>query len=98
MSMSMYVKAIRPGDAKWHQMKAIRDACLQGGVSVPTEVEKFFNYDEPDPKGVVLELGSQYGVKHECCTPYDADMHEGFEIDVSKIPSDVKVIRFYCSW
>lgn len=99
MSMSMYVEGIRPGDEKWRQMKAVYDACNAAGVALPPAVSKFFNHSSrPDERGVVLELGTQYGAKHECCTPWSENEREGFEIDVSKLPEDVKILRFYCSW
>lgn len=96
--MSMHAEGIRPGDEKWRQMKAIYDACKTAGVVPPSDVLRFFNHEDPDEKGVVIELGTGYGTKHECCTHWNENEREGFEIDVSKLPEDVKIVRFYCSW
>ena len=101
MGMSMHVEAIRPGDGKWEQMKAIWDACEAGAVPVPAEVVRFFNNERPDPKGVTIDLGSGDGSKHKCCALYQPDEkseRSGFEIDLALIPEGVKKIRFYCSW
>lgn len=98
MSMSMHVEGVRPGDEKWRQMKAVYDACEAAGVDIPDEVSKFFDYGSPDEKGVVLELGTRYGARHECCALWDEGSREGFAIDVSKLPEDVKIVRFFCSW
>lgn len=98
MSMLMRVEGIRPGDEKWRQMKAVYDACEAAGVDTPEEVSEFFNHEDPDEKGVVIELGAHHGEKHECCARWKENFREGFEIDVSKLPEDVKIVRFYCSW
>ena len=31
-------------------------------------------------------------------TPWGADMREGFEIEIAKLPPNVKIIRFFNSW
>lgn len=98
MSLSMYVKGFRPEDERWRSMKAVYDTCQVAGISVPVEVLNFFNYEAPDEKGVEIELGSQYGENHLCCTPYYSSGGDGFEIDISQVPEGVKTLRFYCSW
>jgi hypothetical protein len=89
MGMSTHVIGFAPADEKWRAMKAIWDSCRAAEIPVPSEVEKFFNYEEPDERGVEVELPS---------TKWSDDFREGFEVEVSKIPAHVKVIRFYNSW
>ena len=93
MSMSTYVVGFRPPDEKWKQMKSIYDACTKANVLVPGEVEDFFNGEPPDPQGVEVELEKLGAV-----TPWRDDMQEGFEVEVAKLPKDVKIIRFYNSY
>ena len=93
MSMSSHVVGFKPPDDKWKKMKKAYDACIEAGINVPENVEEFFNYEEPDDAGVEVELE-----EHACCKEYNADMRQGFEIDVSKLPKDVKIIRFYNSY
>lgn len=95
MGMSTHVVGIKPPDAKWKKMKAVWDACKSAGISVPDEVCEFFGNETPDPKGVVVELEKQ-----GCVSKYnDADRTAaGFEVDVTKLPADVKIIRFSNSW
>jgi hypothetical protein len=89
MSMSTHVIGFAPPDEKWQQMKAIRDACKAAKVAVPKDVEDFFDWQEPDPAGVEVEL---------TMVEWSDDGREGLEIEVEKIPAHVKRIRFYNSW
>jgi hypothetical protein len=72
------------------EMKAVYDACKKAKVQIPEDVMRFFNWSDPDPLGVEVEI------------PHRAFNSErkgqGIEIDVSRIPKDVAVVRFYNSW
>ena len=92
MSMSTHVMGVIPPDEKWKQMKAVWDSCETAGISVPKEVEKFFNYEKPDDAGVIFDLVLPYARR------YSDTGSEGYEIDVKDIPENVKTIRFYNSW
>jgi len=72
MGMSMHVEAIRPGDGKWEQMKAIWDACEAGAVPVPAEVVRFFNNERPDPAGA--QPVSERALREALCR--SVDWHE----------------------
>jgi len=89
MGMSTHVLGIRPPDEKWRKMKQVYESCIEMDVEIPPEVWKFFNDEEPDDKGVRVEI------PHE---DWGDESSEGLEIDVAKIPADVKIIRFYNSW
>ena len=91
--MSTRILGVKPPDGKWKLMKAVWDACHEAGVEVPIDVNLFFGGEEPDEMGVVLELK-----EHVCCQAYGGEMEDGFQIDVSKLPKDVKWIRFYNSF
>jgi hypothetical protein len=91
MGMSTHVKGFRPPDEKWRQMEKVYSACMKAGIEIPEEVEKFFDYEEPDECGVEVEI------KEATCEWCD-DSREGFEIDLKKLPSDVTIIRFYNSY
>ena len=96
MSMSTHVVGIKPPplDEKWKKMKEVWDSCNAAGVEIPEEVGKFFDWETPDDKGVLISLDE----KCECCKEWWNDYSSGFEVDVSKIPKDIKIIRFYNSW
>lgn len=91
MGMSTGVEAFKPPNEKWRKMKQVWDTCGELGVPVPEEVYKFFNGYAPDEGGVRVALG-------DWCRKYNEESREGYEIDVTKLPEDVTVIRFVNSW
>jgi hypothetical protein len=93
MSMSSYVKGVRLPDERWRQMKQVWDACVAAHVEPPDEVDRFFNGEPPDQVGVVLDL-----THTDAVTEYHADMKEGFEVDIAKLPEGVQIIRFVNSY
>ena len=93
MSMSTHVVGFKPPDDKWMKMKAVYDACATARIAPPQEVEDYFSNGPPDDSGVEVGLKG-----HACCKKYKAEMEEGFEIDIKKLPPDVTVIRFYNSY
>ncbi len=97
MSMSTSVVGFHPPDEKWKKMKAVWDACMAAGTTVPPEVSMFFNGERPDDEGVKTELTS-YNKPHPSCTPYTGPAKQGYEIDLSKLPPNITKIRFYNSW
>ena len=92
MSMSTHVVGFKPADSKWKKMKAVWDACTAAGVDPPNEVEDFFDgiYPGDDP-GMSVDIKSAVAEwSDEGCS--------GHEVDVTKLPKDVTVIRFFNSW
>lgn len=95
MSMSTGVFGIRPPEGKWKEMKRIYDACKRLNEDVPKFVLEFFNYRDPEPDGVCVELEElDNGCVREWCDEY----RQGLEIEVAKLPKDVTIIRFYNAW
>lgn len=90
MSISINVTGFRPPDEQWKSMKAIWDACKSANVTIPFKVANFFNDMPPDDSGVEVELENS-----PCCNKYDKKMRVGFEITISKLPKDIKIIRFW---
>jgi hypothetical protein len=100
MSMSTYVYGIKPADAKYQEMLGIYNMCIKAKVEIPKEVQKFFGDEDPDPAGVVENLSSNWGKSKNksAVTPYRADMQEGFEVDLSKLDPNIKILRFVNSY
>ncbi len=96
----MRIMGVKPPDEKYKKMKAVFDACVEAGLAIdvmPEEVYDFFEgYPPREHKGVCVDLE-----KAECCKPFqvaDSDFDQwavGFEVEVAKIPKNVKLIRFY---
>lgn len=91
MSMSTYVVGFRPPDEKWKAMKAVYDSCLSARVDVPKDVEEFFGFSPPDSSGVEVNL-------KDAIQEWWREGANGFQIEIEKIPKDIKFIRFYNTW
>lgn len=91
MSMSTYIKGFRLPDEKWRSYKKIYDACMTAGINPPKEVIDFFNDKEPDDSGVEINLS-------DIAEAWSDESSEGFQIEIAKLPKDIKIIRFYNNW
>ncbi len=93
MGMSTYVKGFRPPDATWQRMKAVYDACEAAGITPPDEVSDFFEWGRPDPEGVEVDIERTDSVQE-----WSDEYRSGFQVDVSKLPPGVTVVRVYNSY
>ncbi len=93
MGMNKHIVGFRPPDKRWKEMKKVYDACAEAGVEIPDEVDEFFEGEEPDERGVEVDIEETDAVSE-----YNADMQDGFEVDITKLPKGVKIVRFYNSY
>lgn len=93
MGMSIQVVGFRAPDEHFKKMEKVWDACKAAKIELPEEVDLFFDGLPPDDKGLVIDLGQEDGV-----TDWEGDNAEGYEVDVTKLPKDLTIIRFYKSW
>lgn len=103
MGLSTYIIGIKPADEQWRQMKAVWDACNVVGIQPPTEVTDFFDDAPPNEKGVEVEINfNRYDLKdkrnHPAVSFINDDGREFWDVDISKLPADVKIVRFVNSW
>jgi hypothetical protein len=96
MGAYTYVTGFKPPDERWRQMKAVWDACTVAGVELPPGVVGFFNGYEPDDAGVEIDQEALEGCS--AIRKWRDGMREGFEVDISRVPADVKIIRFVNSY
>lgn len=89
--MSTHVIAFRPPDEKWRKMKAIYDACTAGGIDVPDEVDDFFDGKSPDENGVEVDIDN-------ILDEWQDDSRAGYQLELSKLPAKITILRFYNSW
>jgi hypothetical protein len=87
--MSTHVVGFVPPDEQWKQLKAVHDACTAAGIEVPSEVEMVIgsNPTEHGREVDIVDVEEWYSTGRE-----------GYDVDVSKLPPGVTVIRFYNSW
>jgi hypothetical protein len=92
MGMSTHAVGFIPADEEWEKMKRALNACQAAAVPIPAEVCEFFGDENPNDKpGREVSLAG-------ALSEYSDDSRQGFEIDVAKLPKNVKVIRFFNSY
>ena len=92
MSMSTHVVGFRPpSDEMWKRMKKVYDSCKDAGIDPPEAVTEFFGDQDPDPAGVEVDI-------KQAVSDWQDESREGFEVDLSKLPSNVTKLRFYNSY
>ena len=94
MSVDLVVCGIKPPTEEYTKKLEAWKACEAAGVEIPKEVDDFFNGEEPEPSGMRVEL--PYDAP-ECCTEWYDENGQGYEIDLSKLPKGVAIIRAYLS-
>lgn len=94
MGMNTYVEGFKPPDDLWRKHKAVWDACRSAGVPAPNETLRYFENDTPDDSGVRVDKAALGDAVKE----YEAEMQNGYEIDVRKLPKDVVIVRVVNSW
>lgn len=95
MSMSTHVIGIKEPTEEFRKKYEAYRACEAAGVRPPKEVADFFDgvgFQYIDSTGMEVELDKS------CAREWKADMKEGYEIEVAKIPAGVTRVRVYNSW
>lgn len=91
MSLTFGVEGIIPFDKKKHEaMVAVRDNCEKLKIDVPEEVDEYFYECDEDERGRRVEI------EHEVKNPKGSESTY-YEVDVCKLPQEVKIIRFSIS-
>ena len=94
MGMSTHVVGFRPPDERFKKLMKIYQLCREAGEVPPQGVMDFFNDEDPDPRGVQVNLE-----KSGCLKGWRGESgDQGYEVDLTKLPKDVTVLRFYNSW
>lgn len=93
MSMSTNVVGFKLQDSKFRSMKDVKDACDKAGISAPKIVDEYFGYEEQGDLGI--RISGDFLRSCGAVIEYSAEMKDGFDIVVDKIPQDVGVIRVY---
>lgn len=99
--MSTKIKGfISDTNVEYQKHKKVFLACKEAGVDLPKQTAEYFGSDsvdvvEDDLLEGKLEMKLQLGVHF---TNYSADMQDGFEVDLTKLPQGVTKLRFYNSY
>lgn len=92
MGMSKHVEGVRPPDEKWKAMKKAYEACEAAGIEIPKELQEFFEHQEPDPAGVIVNIEDTMAVGE-----FENEDRWGFVVELDKLPPGVKLVRFWIS-
>lgn len=90
MGMSTHVVGFRPPDDEWNKMKAVWDACIAADIEPGGDVLEFFDHIYPDSPGMEVDITS-------ATKEHKGEYTWGYDVDVSKLPRGVKVVRAYNS-
>lgn len=96
--MSTHITAFIPdSDPTYQKHLAVFKACQNADVSLPKETADYFGSNEPyyGLEEEKLEFKLEKGIHYK---EWSAEMCQGFEIDINKIPKEVSKIRFYNSY
>lgn|SRR5678816_174970 len=86
--VSTHVIGIAPPDENWKRMYDVYTSCRAAGVSLPQEVEDYFAPDGPDESNLLVGLDA-------ATRPYRDGKKIGYDVDLTKVPEGVTIIRFY---
>ena len=94
MSMTQHIFGFKPVDEKWREMKQVWDACKIAHVEIPDEVCDFFDGQDPNNlPGIEVDLEETEAVDN-----WGDEGRSGFEVDLSKLPDDIKFLRIYVAY
>lgn len=98
MGMSSHISAFIPDtDATYQKHKKVLLVCEEAGVELPKETAEYFGSKSAEK--YLLEEKLSVGLKlNQHYTEYSADMSEGFEVDLTKLPQGVTKLRFVNSY
>jgi hypothetical protein len=95
MGMSTSIVGIKPADDKWKKMKGVWDSCTAADIPIPDEVYDYFDGDEPNDLGVVVHKNKLGGAVTHLGSEFSG---RGYVVDLTKLPPDIKLLKFENSW
>lgn len=89
--MKAYVLAFKKKDEKYEKMAAIYDACSVAGISSPREVVDYFCDNSPEEYQCLYDA-----IPDESIMNYSSTKGHIIQVDLSKLPEHISVLRFCC--
>lgn len=94
MSVSIFIRAIKPSNERHIKMCQIYEKCKEIGISIPHEVAEYFQDKQPSMAGVTID---HYDLPEKCREEYFAEDESGYRICLSDLPPDVLYLQVYLS-
>lgn len=97
MSMSTHIHAFRDMDGEFKRMMDAKVYCDAHSLSYPREVDTYFRGSAEESEQYLRDEMLEIDIR-DALTDYSDHSSQGYEVDVSKLPKEVKTIRFVNSW
>ena len=102
MGASTHVILLREKDELWEKNIRALEALKDAGVrELPIELREYFRYSDVDDAWSCREEALEIDQKQcpeGCVEEYNADMSDGFDVDVSLLPKGVRTVRVFTSY
>jgi hypothetical protein len=89
--MSTYVIGFMPHTADYLRKARAYQACEEAGLCPPKELLDLFENGPPDEAGMLVEIKA-------ATKQWNGDCASGIEVDITKLPPGVTIIRFKNSY
>lgn len=96
MSISTHIKGVRDLDGEFLKMVKVKEACEEASIDYPEEVKKYFKYPKERVE-YLKKLMEEIDITLSVSQKVD-DYCDIFEVDLSRLPKEVKLIRFVNSY
>lgn len=95
MSMSVYIKGLRPVTNEYIKKLEIYEACNELDITPPEELSEYFDYDEhPCEDGILIDIPGDF-IEHDTSFHHAS---EYYDVDLTKLPDGVTKLRFVMSY
>ena len=90
--MCSYIQGIKPKTEDYEKRLQVYNLCTALNIPIPQEIDSYFN-GEVCEEGIICDLPKESLKEYQ-----DRYCREFFEVDLTKIPSDITKIRFVNSY
>ena len=99
MGMSTHVVAMRNMGHEFEKMLKVKHFCEENKVGYPYEVADYFGEFVKEDESVIRDAMAEVTLSGDNgLTEFTDEYRTGYEVEIAKLPKEVKVIRFYNSW
>lgn len=95
--MDIHIKGVRDLDGVFAKMMAIKLACDEAGSEYPKSVIEYFNGYQGEDEDVLRDMMDSIKISDAISKPH-VEYQDVYEVDLSKLSSEVKRIRIVLSY
>ena len=98
MGMNTYIKGVRDLDGEFKRMMDMKKLCDSKGFSYPKEVMEYFGSLIGESDAYIREEMETIDLPKDLVIESQDDSREFFDIEIDRIPKEVKILRFVNSY